>query len=51
VDAGRRRTGGPQSRAATRHPGRAGGVRGGRWTLGGRRGLKPSRPELTEGPD
>jgi hypothetical protein len=32
-------------------PGLAGGGRGGRWTLGGRRGLKPSRPELTKGPD
>ena len=38
---GGRRPGGPQSRAATRFPGRAEGVRGGWWTLGGRRRQKP----------
>jgi hypothetical protein len=38
---GGRRRAGPQSRTATRFPDLAGGVRGGRWTLSGRRGLKP----------
>ena len=49
VDAGWRRPGSPQSRAATRFPGRVEGARAGWWTLGGRRGQKPSRPARSEG--
>ena len=43
----------PEARnsAATRFPGLAEGVRGGWWTLGGRRGQKPSRPAPSEGAD
>ena len=51
VDAGwtsARRSAKPHSDTVSRP---AGGVRGGRWTLGGRRGLKPSRPGLSEGAD
>jgi integrase len=51
VDAGGHRRAGLQSRTATRIPGLAGGVRGGWWTLCGRRGLNPPLPDLTEAPD
>jgi hypothetical protein len=43
------RPAGPQSRTATRFPGLPRGVRAERWTLGGRRGQKPSRPALQKG--
>ena len=51
VDAGGHRPAGPQSRTTTRSPDPAEAILGGRWTLGGRRGQKPSCPALSEGAD